>query len=656
MKYLNTKDINLFKKKVLNLETTFGRINELTIIDVFSTEALEEIEGINSDLFSYPLFMINSLILDKEVVRGFISNNHNNIFISTTLKIDKKGFNKDLYRTYNPDCIFDHQAMGLGLIDQYGHKPKKFELVISKFDELNLIFPAIKYLTYKYSATEFYLRLSHEGWCQESSYEKLKTQLELISIYIENAPYVYFSPATKNFKEWDAMVQNRLSGPTRLDIDVSNYCTHNCVFCACYSDATIESFSKDGKLDPQVDSMMKEKIDSNFLNKILKDLPREIECVQLGGMGDPFTHPEIMDIIQKLRDRNLRVEILTNFAYMNEKKILKLHRMTSQMNSSLVFIVNISGATPGVYIRSRPNQTEESFFRIKKMLKLTKSLKVIDKIGVEINLMCVINSTNCHDLTDFIKYALEVAAKSVWYKPMELHSETLEAFKINDSMRAEYVLNLEWACVLADKHDVNIYQRVGLEQEIKLNKKIISSNKLLSEQYKTLNKEFKIKYNDVNYEKKSRVLYKNDTSSIPAIFFDGQEISNKELTVKKADHTSKETIGIDNGDFPKDYYSALPCFIGNQYLRFQINGTASPCCISRYEIDLKDSELDLRKIWTSNALNLFRNKTEKIDREHFHIKQDEWKFCQQCSHMNLNTKYNNKRGFKFSTEDDQSDF
>mgnify|MGYP000872159639 CR=1 FL=1 len=57
--------------------------------------------------------------------------------------------------------------------------------------------------------------------------------------------------------------------------------------------------------------------------KNIKELPN-LEAVFLGGFGEPMMHPRIFDMIEVLKDLKLKVEMITNGSFLNEKVINQL--------------------------------------------------------------------------------------------------------------------------------------------------------------------------------------------------------------------------------------------------------------------------------------------------------------------------------------------
>lgn len=99
------------------------------------------------------------------------------------------------------------------------------------------------------------------------------------------------------------------------------------------------------------------------------------------------------------------------------------------------------------------------------------------------------------------------------------------------------------------------------------------------------------------------------------------------------------TIDVLNGGVPADFYSANPCLIGYAYIRFEVDGNILPCCIAKHSIG-SVYEQDWRDVWHSGPYENFRKKMSRIHIEKFHLRDPEWTFCQQCSHMTKNSQLN----------------
>lgn len=90
-------------------------------------------------------------------------------------------------------------------------------------------------------------------------------------------------------------------------------------------------------------------------------------------------------------------------------------------------------------------------------------------------------------------------------------------------------------------------------------------------------------------------------------------------------------IGVMNGDVASDFYKEAPCTIGYSYARFEVTGDVKGCCISKYALGNVAQE-GWQQIWNNRRYEAFREKMKTIQDSHFHLKDPDWGFCQQCSH------------------------
>lgn len=113
---------------------------------------------------------------------------------------------------------------------------------------------------------------------------------------------------------------------------------------------------------------------------------------------------------------------------------------------------------------------------------------------------------------------------------------------------------------------------------------------------------------------------------------------------KQTKKPEKVDIGVMNAT-PTSFYSKNPCMIAFSYVRFEVTGHVRACCIAKHAIgDL--SHANWRQVWRSEAYSAFRRKMMRIHKEKFHLKDPEYFFCQQCSHMGTNVKMNDARDGK----------
>lgn len=114
--------------------------------------------------------------------------------------------------------------------------------------------------------------------------------------------------------------------------------------------------------------------------------------------------------------------------------------------------------------------------------------------------------------------------------------------------------------------------------------------------------------------------------------------------------TKRKTVApTRDGGHADDLYLKIPCTVGLNYARIEVDGTVKPCCIARHGIgNLNTSSWS--EIWHGAQAQRFREKTGKIHEEGFHLTDPEWGFCRQCSHRRINT--DNARALGYEVEDE----
>lgn len=389
---------------------------------------------------------------------------------------------------------------------------------------------------------------------------------------------VYFDFFSKDRAKWQLQTMNTFSGLRHVHIDISNKCTHSCVFCGLYSPQSQKHIKENSNSADvaEVKDFMRMEIDGDRALRIIRDLPYDVELVQLGGAGDPLMHPMALDIMMAIRERGFKVEVLSNMEYLDEAQIKTIARM----GEGTLFIVNLSGGSEETYLKTRPKQTAKNFNKVTENLKLFSKLKKENgNKGAYLNIMCVVSQKNADKLLEIAEYAVSVGAGSVWYKAMEVHADYMKEIIPDESHLDVLKSQLKESLAYLDSHGVLVFKREECEQII------------------------------------------NSGSAVVA--------AEENAFLDKVD------LGPVNGDVSKDFYSQNPCTIGYSYIRFEVDGKIRPCCIAKYEIGHLDDG-DWRVSWHSTAWNVFRKKTARIHLEKFHLNNNDWLFCQQCSHLPIN--------------------
>lgn len=123
--------------------------------------------------------------------------------------------------------------------------------------------------------------------------------------------------------------------PFLVDIEITNYCNLDCVFCA-----------------RRLMTRKKGYMGEDIFKKVVDECARYNTPVRLIRWGEPFLHPRFMSFVQYVkRQKNIPLHITTNGLLLDEKKAESLVEWELD---SLIF--SFQGATPQEYALMRNNQ------------------------------------------------------------------------------------------------------------------------------------------------------------------------------------------------------------------------------------------------------------------------------------------------------------
>ncbi len=106
-------------------------------------------------------------------------------------------------------------------------------------------------------------------------------------------------------------------GPCSAQIDLTNNCNNNCIGCWCNSPLLGEK-----KITPEVKNQT---IPYKRVIALIDELCRMgTRHIYYAGGGEPFMHPQIMEIIRHTKRRGLECYVNTNFTLIDKKRAKKL--------------------------------------------------------------------------------------------------------------------------------------------------------------------------------------------------------------------------------------------------------------------------------------------------------------------------------------------
>jgi len=198
----------------------------------------------------------------------------------------------------------------------------------------------------------------------------------------------------KWFNRWEIKRKKTTlrSKPVELGIETTNRCNSKCIMCnRSYSRQDEDSFTgilQRGTLEKC----------QNFL--------RACERVSLGGFGEPFLHPEYIDIARYIKKYGPYVYCFTNGSLLDEKKCSELISISYDE-----ICVSLGGGCPETHHLIRGVDNFDSVVENLRRLKEMKKLKGVDKPYVSFNIVAM--NTVLKEMDKIVDLAVDLGVRSI---------------------------------------------------------------------------------------------------------------------------------------------------------------------------------------------------------------------------------------------------
>jgi MoaA/NifB/PqqE/SkfB family radical SAM enzyme len=195
-------------------------------------------------------------------------------------------------------------------------------------------------------------------------------------------------------------------GPRTVHLDISNGCNTDCITCWDHSPLLTS---------PRPAAWKRQRADAGFLSALLDDICAlgGLRAVILSGMGEPFTHPEVYEIIADIKRRGLHLTIITNLVAAEPERVLALD--VDQL------LIGIHGAREASYLAFHPAFDRRHWQRLQQMLARFAAA------GRRYKHVQVICAVNAGDLPEMIAQAHHFSALQVNFKLASLAAGTERA-------------------------------------------------------------------------------------------------------------------------------------------------------------------------------------------------------------------------------------
>lgn len=219
------------------------------------------------------------------------------------------------------------------------------------------------------------------------------------------------SPAKQRLQSLDDGVV-RL-GPETVHLDITNACNTDCVTCWDHSPHLRA---------PPDTAWKRRRADPAELRALVDDIESlgGLKAVIVSGMGEPFTHPQVYEILADLKRRGLHVTVITNLVAADVERIVALG-----VDSLLI---GVQGASEASYLAFHPSFSPTHWRRLQDALERLRAAGRRDK---HVQVIC---GCNAHELTAMIEQARRFDAAQVNFKLASLRGGT-EVARISAAQR-----------------------------------------------------------------------------------------------------------------------------------------------------------------------------------------------------------------------------
>ncbi|MBI4722220.1 MAG: radical SAM protein [Candidatus Stahlbacteria bacterium] len=222
-----------------------------------------------------------------------------------------------------------------------------------------------------------------------------------------------------------------LTGPTGVQLAVSNACNSKCIMCWINSplihNSNIERLSVTNK------KLMDFKLAQKCISHLALMGTKNIYFV---GLGEPLLNNKLPQIIAFARSKGINCYLTTNGILLNKSKADEL------INSGLNAIsISLHAATPETYKKIHPTFNEKGITHIKEMLNYIHITRQ-DKFP-EIQLNFVISALNVHEIIGMIKYTKECSASYISFIPVWTCRDLNSLLLSNQQIKELYTLKKE---------------------------------------------------------------------------------------------------------------------------------------------------------------------------------------------------------------------
>ncbi len=215
-------------------------------------------------------------------------------------------------------------------------------------------------------------------------------------------------------------------GPIQAYLGLSNRCSTMCLHCYYYSPLlekpTLRPLRKARKMGtdpPSLETLRKmQRRDADFerTSRLIDELiGMDVWRFVFSGSGEPFLNANALDFMHRTKHADCECIVNTSGTKLNKEKIDEM----IAMGLDEIRITTLAG-TPETYKRTHPKAKDFVFDRLHDNLRyLAERKKALGVKRPHISLFTIVISENYDSLMDFAKFAVDVQAARVIYRPYD---------------------------------------------------------------------------------------------------------------------------------------------------------------------------------------------------------------------------------------------
>jgi len=217
-------------------------------------------------------------------------------------------------------------------------------------------------------------------------------------------------------------------GPHHVQIDLTNRCNNSCLACWCNSPLF--------KTPRMSEKEKNEHLPLGMVKGLIDELAAMgTKEIGYSGSGEPFMHPDIMEILEYTKKKGLFCLVNTNFTLLDRPKLKRIADMGLDS-----ITISLWAATAGTYKRTHPGRTEEDFSRLMENLAYLNEIK---KGKPRVHLYNVVFSMNYFEIEGMVDLAVRTSSEMLGFALVDTIPGVTDQLLLNKKQLEE----LKHACL-----------------------------------------------------------------------------------------------------------------------------------------------------------------------------------------------------------------